>query len=125
MVINNKTIKSFENLNQLDFFKSDIVQMSLVPKDQSEMIKYYENQALNGLVKISIKPFYAKPVSKSRNYSAYNILFIVEGKVVSEDQFQMLNPNDIKTMNVIKDKLEIKKYTSEDYEGIIKITLKK
>ncbi|RRO13344.1 hypothetical protein [Flavobacteriaceae bacterium 14752] len=125
VIIDNKVINGSENLNQLDFFKSDIMELSFKPKNQSELIKKYGSQAINGVIEISTRPFYAKPVNKVKSYAADNILFMVDGKVVSEDEFQDLKPDDIKSINVVKDHILISKYTTEDYDGIIQITLKK
>lgn len=53
-----------------------------------------------------------------------NILFIVDGKKISQDEFRKIDPEKIVSLNVIKNPIEIKKYTSneEEYEGVILIT---
>ena len=53
------------------------------------------------------------------------VLFIVDEKIVSQDELQSINPEDIESMNVYKDNEEIAKYSSKDYDGVIVITLKK
>lgn len=52
-------------------------------------------------------------------------LYIVDGKVISVEQLNEINPSDIETIDVIKDKNEIRKYTTKNYNGAVVITLKK
>lgn len=125
VLIDDKVIDDTENLNQLDFFKSDIVEITFVPKNQSEMVKQYGGQGINGVIKISTRAFYAKPVNTVNGYAEDNILFMVDGKIVSEEALQDLQPDDIESFNVVKDHVLISKYTEKDYDGIIQITLKK
>lgn len=47
------------------------------------------------------------------------------GKELTLAEAQNIDPKDIESMEVIKDKSEMKKYTSSDYDGVILITLKK
>ncbi|NLX66907.1 MAG: serpin family protein [Bacteroidales bacterium] len=53
------------------------------------------------------------------------ILFIIDEKIESQDTFNSLNHNDIKSFKIIKETAEIRKYTTEDYNHAIIITLKK
>ncbi len=53
-----------------------------------------------------------------------NILYIVDGKESAAETIQTLDPNTIESVNVIKDKEMIKKYTDKKVEGVILITLK-
>jgi uncharacterized protein YcfL len=57
--------------------------------------------------------------------SKSNVLFLIDGKKVNEKDVKSIKPNDIESVNVIKDKKEIAKYSSENYDGIIIIKLKK
>ena len=125
LIVDHKVITHAKHKIQLDFFKSDIIEMSFKPKNQSELIKKYGSQAINGVVEISTRPFYAKPVNTVKSYANDNILFMIDGEVVSEEALQDLNPDDIESINVVKDHILISKYTSEDYDGMIQITLKK
>jgi hypothetical protein len=53
-----------------------------------------------------------------------NILYYVDGKETPAEKVNAMDPNTIESMNVIKDKEMIKKYTDKKVEGVILITLK-
>ena len=58
------------------------------------------------------------------------IVFVIDGKVVNEYEYKLkvINPEDIESINVLKDKKLTKKYKDylkEDTEGVIEITTKK
>jgi hypothetical protein len=53
------------------------------------------------------------------------VLILVDGKQVTNAGLQAVDPNTIDLIEVIKNQEEIKKYTSTQYEGIVKIYLKK
>ncbi len=44
---------------------------------------------------------------------------------ISQEELQKIDPIDIKSIDVIKEKESVKKYTSEDYDGVVIITMKK
>ena len=53
-----------------------------------------------------------------------NVLFLVDGEKMSQDELKKINPNRIISVDVIKNPKEVKKHTSneEEYEGVILIT---
>lgn len=53
------------------------------------------------------------------------VLVYLEDKVISLIEMEALNPNDIESVEVIKDRDKIKVYTSDDYDGVIIIHMKK
>lgn len=53
-----------------------------------------------------------------------NPIYIVDGKEVSKEYTYSLNPNDIESMKVLKDKSAIEKYGEKAKNGAIEITLK-
>jgi hypothetical protein len=53
-----------------------------------------------------------------------NVLILVDGKRVLSDVLQKVDPNTIELIEVIKG-ADVKKYTAGDYQGVIKISLKK
>lgn len=53
------------------------------------------------------------------------VLLVLDKKIISQAEFQALNPGDIESLNVYKDKEEVAKYSSENYDGVVVITLKK
>lgn len=52
-------------------------------------------------------------------------LYVVNNKILTPDEFATINPNDIESITVIKDKEEISKYATGDYHIAFLITLKK
>ena len=54
-----------------------------------------------------------------------NILYIIDNRVLSKNDIDKVKPENIEAVKVIKDSLEIRKYTSNKVDGIIKIELKK
>jgi len=53
------------------------------------------------------------------------VLIVLGKKIISQAEFQALNPEDIESLNIYKDKEEVGKYSSKNYEGVVVITLKK
>lgn len=53
------------------------------------------------------------------------ILYLVDGREISKEEINLIDPDTIEKIDVIKDKAGIKKYTSEYYDGIVAIYLKK
>jgi soluble P-type ATPase len=53
------------------------------------------------------------------------VLIVLDKKIVSQAEFQTINPDDIESMNVYKDNKEVAKYTTKNYNGVIVFTLKK
>ena len=51
------------------------------------------------------------------------ILFIIDEKIQTQADFNKINPSDIKSFSIIKNKEKIREYSSGDYEGAIIITL--
>lgn len=59
------------------------------------------------------------------NYKPDNLLWVVDKKIVTQDELNAINPANIESINIIKDKEEINNYSTVQYDGIIEITLKK
>lgn len=53
------------------------------------------------------------------------ILFVVNEQVVSYNKFMSIHPNDIKSMEVIRKRKDINKYSRENYDGMIVVKTKK
>ncbi|HEU4788636.1 MAG TPA: hypothetical protein VFS71_03030, partial [Flavobacterium sp.] len=52
-------------------------------------------------------------------------LYIVEGKETTEEMIKDLNPDDVDSITVLKDKKAIEKYGEKGKAGVIEIYLKK
>jgi len=55
----------------------------------------------------------------------HKVLYVVDKKILTGAEFEVINPEDIESISVIKDKEEISKYSRGKYDGAIIITLKK
>ncbi len=51
-------------------------------------------------------------------------LYVINDEIVSQAEFQKIDPSDIESLKVIKDKDKMLQYTSKDCEGVIMVTLK-
>src|SRR5690554_4754425 len=56
--------------------------------------------------------------------SEQNIVYILNGKVVSYDEFQKTHPDDIESVNVSKDQKTTEKYGERAKDGVIEVTTK-
>jgi len=122
VVLLNEKVLTQNELKNLKILSSDISKMSVMKKGNAQMIEIYGKNSLNGIVMIETKPKelrYHNPSSKSE------ILYIVDGKILSESKLKKLDTNKIDSLTVIKDKKEVSKYTKKKYDGVIVIVMKK
>lgn len=54
-----------------------------------------------------------------------NILFVIDGKEATKDVFEQLSPDQMQSIQVVKDKEQMKIYTEKNFDGVILITTKK
>ena len=90
--------------------------------DNPQMVDIYGKQSLNGVLLIETKPFEEKAV---KTISESKVLILLNGKKITETELEKINPDEVESVNVIKDKEEIAKYTSDQYDGILIIKLKR
>jgi len=121
IVINEKVLEK-DDLKNLKIFNSEIINISVVEKDNSQMTQIYGEESLNGVLLIETKPFQEK---STRTISESKILYLVDGVEFSSEQIKKINPNDIDNLTVIKGKKDVSKYTTENYDGVIIIVMKK
>ncbi len=53
------------------------------------------------------------------------ILYVVDKKILSQAEFEKINPEDIESLKVLKKKEDISKYSTGNFGGALIITLKK
>lgn len=53
------------------------------------------------------------------------VLLVLDNKIISQDEFLTINPNDIESMNVYMDNKEVAKYSTKNYDGVVVFKLKK
>lgn len=60
----------------------------------------------------------------SKSLEDSKLLFLMGDKQITQEEFQKIDLHDIVSIEVLKDKDSMRKYTSEDYDGIVIITMK-
>ncbi|WP_242133010.1 hypothetical protein [Aestuariivivens marinum] len=121
IVVNERVLKENE-LDKLNFYKSDILEFSLVAMDNPQMVDIYGEQSLNGVLLIETKPFQEKA---AKSISDSKVLFLINDKPITQAELEKINPETIESVDVIKDKKEIAKYTTDEYDGVVIIKQKK
>lgn len=64
-------------------------------------------------------------IFNTKHHSNSKVLYIVNGKKISNKSLKKINPKNIESLQVIKNKKELLKYTKKEFDGAIIITLKK
>ena len=121
IVVNERVLKDNE-LDKLNFYKSDILEFSLIAMDNPQMVDIYGEQSLNGVLLIETKPFQEKA---AKSISDSKVLFLLNDKPITRAELEKINHDTIESVDVIKDKKEIAKYTTDEYDGVVIIKLKK
>ncbi|MEH6657487.1 M56 family metallopeptidase [Leeuwenhoekiella marinoflava] len=126
------TAKMKERMIEMELRKAEM--QSRVQERQAEMeLRKAEMLKMEADSVFSQKGFISAsnyPNSRIRKLEESKILFVIDGKVVNEYEYKLkvINPEDIESINVLKDKKHTKKYKDywkEDTEGAIEITTKK
>jgi hypothetical protein len=125
IIVNEKVLTSNE-LNTFSFSDEEIASISIVSKEQAILDVLYGEQSKNGVIMIVTKQ-YQKTIddNATKEIENDNILYILDGKKITKKEVSKIETYKIKSVNVIKKPSEIAKYTSESYEGVIIIDLKK
>jgi len=91
-------------------------------KGSKALVALYGEKAANGAILIKTIP---KGYFGEGKTNAYNdILYFIGDKQVGEEEIKNINPDDIAAIQVVKNKQEMVKYTLQERDGIIIITLK-
>ena len=64
-------------------------------------------------------------VIRSRNSATENTLLIIDGEKTDKEALQSMDPSEIESITVLKDKESMRIYTNEDYDGVIIVKTKK
>ena len=111
--------------DKLNFYvKIDKNRNPRYPVDQ----KYYSEQLIQGIDIISnCYSYFEKETEREREREREknNPLYIVEGKETTEKFIRDLNPEDVDSITVLKDKNAVDKYGEKGKNGVIEIKLKK
>ncbi|MEN3323911.1 hypothetical protein VP395_09240 [Mariniflexile soesokkakense] len=111
--------------NKLELVKSDIKKIDVLKKEVG--MRIYGDFAEGGVMLITTTPEVASKDTNSENSDIdnKNILFLVDGKQVTSEVIKSINPNDIDSVDVLKDEASKKLYPDKSYDGIIHVKMKK
>jgi hypothetical protein len=105
--------------------------MYVISKDHPDIMLSEDLDSLDVLVNTNVmhseKVIITKNINmnKSVDQAPSNTLVIIDGvKHTEKDALSSLDPDKIESVDVIKDKKMMKKYTDKDYEGVIIVTTK-
>ncbi len=104
----------------LQLASMDIKQIDVIKEDIAKRV--YGDPANKGVLLITTKAG-SKP--KAKPVDQDNVLFLLEGREISKSELGTIDPNDIESIDVVKDKAMLKQYTSKAYDGVVIIHLKK
>lgn len=121
IVVNERVLKDNE-LDNLNFYKSDILEFNVIEMDNPQMTDIYGDHGLNGVLLIETKPLPERAVN---SISESKVLFLLNEKPITQAELEKINPDKIESVKVIKNKKEIAEYTSDEYDGVIIIEMKK
>jgi len=122
VIVVNERVLNENELDKLNFYKSDILEFNLIAMNNPQMVDIYGEQSLNGVLLIETKPFQERA---SRSISESKVLILLDDKQITQAELEKINPDTIESVDVIKDKKEIAKYATDKYDGIVIIKLKK
>ena len=60
----------------------------------------------------------------STRFVTSNVVYVIDGKIVMEDDFRKIHPGDIERIDVLKDQKSIEKYGNKAKDGVLLITTK-
>ena len=76
-------------------------------------------------MKLTVAPnFHLPKADKAKKKIPANVLYVVNGTVTSTEEVKKLEPDQIKSINVWKDKAATEKYGAAGANGVIEIFLK-
>jgi uncharacterized protein YcfL len=104
---------------KLQLSKAEIKKIESLKNDVG--IRLYGDYAKGGVLIVTTNSYVSKEPTTDKN----KILFLLEDKAISESEMEKIDPKDIDSIDVIKDKEKVKQYTSENYIGVVIIHLKK
>ncbi|MFB6319845.1 hypothetical protein [Saccharicrinis sp. FJH54] len=106
----------------------DIARMSVLKENMGASI--YGETGKGGVILITTKQ--AAVITKRKEVRINctqpvkqdKLLYLRDGKIISQAEMNVIDASNIESVDVIKDPDEIKKYTTEDYDGVIVIRMK-
>lgn len=123
-------IKSEYGLNFVFYF-CDATALKTIVRANPGVLKLNKGTVLqkvhwNDVDEVDLPKVESKVVLNSKNVNIEDdkILYLLNDSIISKSDFKKIDKDLIKSVNVIKDTLEKKKYTEDVYDGAINIKLK-
>jgi|WetSurMetagenome_2_1015567.scaffolds.fasta_scaffold15049_4 hypothetical protein len=123
LIVVDGAVYTYELLKQsgLNLTRKNIYEITCLEKGNKVAVSIYGEKGRDGVVLITTTKTHDKMRSPDHDY---NVLFVVGRKKLSLDEVNTIDPADIESINVIRDKEGIMKYTNRDYDGVVVITMK-
>ncbi|GAA4974759.1 hypothetical protein [Algibacter aquimarinus] len=131
LIVVNERVLYEKELDNFDFFKSDIVVLEIIDKGDKQMAGFYGEKALNGILFIETKRF--ERLDEVTIYGK-SVLFIVDGKEVSRKKYHNIldpdndgraDPGILESISVLRKKKDIAKYTPKNYQTVVVVGTRK
>lgn len=106
---------------RLPLRKDDIAGIECLDKGSNEAKIIYGEKGKNGVLIITTKQAQENIATR---LNGDKVLLMIGDRRVSQEEIYKLDPNDIESVEVIKDKERIKTFSSGDYDGVVIIKLK-
>ena len=100
---------------------SDVQKIEVVSSKSPIAKAEYGLEGAQGIVLLSTKTDFISPFFQS---SKSDVLFMIDGKPASGKKFRKLNPNQIASISVVKNKESIRQYTSRPVDGVVLVQTK-
>lgn len=115
---------SYENLkvNKIQINKSDISRMDYLGKNSEGAKNIYGDKGKEGVILILTNN---SPQQPGETLTESKILFLIGDRQITREELESIDPNDIESIEVVKEKDNVSKYTSDNYDGVIIVTMKK
>jgi bla regulator protein blaR1 len=105
----------------IDLSMNNIYDIACLEKGDARATSIYGEKGKEGVVLIITAIAHDKMISSGHDYK---VLFIVGETKLDLDEVYTIDPSDIESTKVIRDKEGIRKYTKRNYDGVVIITLK-
>lgn len=103
-----------ENIESIQVYKGDAA------------VKHFGDKGKNGVIQITTKkPGKAESKAIQKQKLNSDVLYVIDGSVASHKALEKLNPDEIASIDVLKEASAIKKYGEKGKNGVVEITLKK
>ena len=120
IVLDEQTVIELDSIKDNQKFYGLI---SIIKKGNKGMNQVYGENAENGIIMIQTPP--KTPEGEDIQTSESKVLYFLGKKEISKKDLEMINPDSIKNVQVIKGKEKISEITDKDCDGIVIINLKK